>query len=100
VKREIVISAKATQSLQRIVSRVAEVSLIGAEDTRLNVLSALRKLTLNAENRSRKAKFDTLTGNYRSILAGQCRVYFKVEEGKILVLDIILEKPTDPEKST
>lgn len=93
MKREVVISSRATQSLQRIVARVAETSLIGAEDTRLSVLSAMRKLQLNADNNSRKAKFDTLTGNYRSVLAGQCRIYFKVEERQVLVLDVILEKP-------
>ena len=53
----------------------------------------MRKLQLNADNNSRKAKFDTLTGNYRSVLAGQCRIYFKVEERQVLVLDVILEKP-------
>ena len=93
MKRDIVISSRANQSLQRIVARVAETSLIGAEDTRLSVLSAMRKLQLNADSNSRKAKFDTLTGNYRSVLSGQCRIYFKVEEGQVLVLDVILEKP-------
>lgn len=53
----------------------------------------MRKLQLNADSNSRKAKFDTLTGNYRSVLSGHCRIYFKVEEGRVLVLDVILEKP-------
>ena len=94
MRREVIVSTKAVQSFQRILSGIRENSLIGAENTRTHLINAMRKLQLNPENHSRKARFETLSGHYRSILVDAFRVYFKIEETQILVLDIIMEKPS------
>ena len=94
VKREVVISNRAAESLQRIVTGIGEFSLVSAEDTRQSLLRAMRKLPITLEQNSRKAKFATLTGDYRSVLVSGCRVYYKMENHRIMVLDIILEKPS------
>lgn len=95
VKREVVISNRAAESLQRIVTGIGKYSLVSAEDTRRQLLSVMRKLAITPEHKTRKAKFATLTGDYRSILEGGSRVYYKTEKHRIMVLDIILEKPTE-----
>lgn len=96
VKREIIIAPRAVQSMQRIFVRTSELSLIGAEEARVSMIRRIRKLSTDPERDSRKAKFDTLTGNYRSVMASGCRIYYKVEESQVLILDIFMEKPNLP----
>lgn len=87
-----IISDRAFNSFRRIIDNVQSTSLIGAEDARTVVLNRIRKLAFNPTQQSRKAKFFNLEGDYRSVLAWNYRIYYKVEEKRVIVLDVILDK--------
>lgn len=89
---KVIVADRAVQSLRRLLENVRSTSLIGAEDARTVVMQHLRRLASNPTNSSRKAKFFSLEGDFRSVLAWNYRIYFKIEDKRIVVLDIILDK--------
>lgn len=89
---KVIITDRAFSSFRRILDVVRSTSLIGAEDARVVVLNRMKKLASNPLNQSRKAKFFNLEGDYRSALAWNYRIYYKVEEKRVIVLDVILDK--------
>jgi len=90
-KRKVIFSSKALSSFQAMVNDVQETSLIGAEKTRKAVLDEIKKLGINPELNTRPAKFEKLTGDFRSLLVWNYRVYFKIAPDQITVMDIILD---------
>lgn len=92
MKHAVILSDRAASSVRRIVAKTQETSLIGGEEVRKVIIDRLKSLSLHPEADSRKAKFDRLEGNYRSILVWDYRVYYKVEEARVVVLDLILDK--------
>ncbi len=89
---KVIITDRAYNSFRRILDVVRSTSLIGAEDARVVVLNRMKKLASNPEIQSRKAKFFNLEGDYRSVLAWNYRIYYKLEEKRVIVLDVILDK--------
>lgn len=89
---KIIFCDKAVNSFKRVLENVKSTSLIGAEDTRGVILQVIRRLAANPQLQSRKAKFFSLEGDFRSVLAWNYRIYYKVEEKRVIVLDIILDK--------
>jgi plasmid stabilization system protein ParE len=89
---KVVFCDRAVNSLKRLLENVKSTSLIGAEEARGVVLQVIRRLASNPGHQARKAKFFSLEGDYRSVLAWNYRIYYKVEEKRIIVLDIILDK--------
>jgi plasmid stabilization system protein ParE len=89
---KIVFCDKAVNSFKRVLDNVKSTSLIGAEDTRGVILQVIRRLASNPNQQSRKAKFFSLDGDFRSVLAWNYRIYYKLEEKRIIILDIILDK--------
>lgn len=92
MKNPVILSDRAANTIRRIVTRTQETSLIGGEEVREAIFNRLKSLSLHPETDSRKAKFDRLDGNYRSLLLWDYRIYYKVEEDRVVVLDVILEK--------
>ena len=91
-KKSVVIADRASNSLQRVVRQLKSTSLIGAEDARTAILNHIRKLSVNYNSGSKPADFATLDGEFRSSMIWNYIVYFKVEDNRLVVLDIILEK--------
>lgn len=91
-KRQVIITDRAYNAFRRIVRQVKSTSLIGAEDARTAILNRIRKICANPANDSRPADFATIPGEFRSALAWNYRIYYKVEEGKVILLDIILDE--------
>ncbi len=89
--RKIIISDRAVNSLKRIVAKHQQNGFLGADKAKEAILSRLRRLTVNAEKDSRKAKFGSLDGDYRSVLAWNYRIYYRLEDEEIHVLDIFLD---------
>lgn len=88
----LIIADKACESFKTLIENVRSTSLIGAEDARTVILNRLRKVGINPNQQSRKAKFSSLDGDYRSVLAWNYRIYFKMESDRVIVLDMILDK--------
>lgn len=91
-KYDVVISDKATGTLHRIIDQLKSTSLIGAEDARTQIINRIKKLCVNPMANSRQANFQTIDGNIRSALAWNYRIYYLIEDSRIVVLDIILDK--------
>lgn len=91
-QRKVIISARAEDAFRTLIEKVRSTSLIGAEDARVVIINRLRKLCGNPMHQSRKAKFSSLEGDFRSVLAWNYRIYYKLEEERVIVLDLILDK--------
>ena len=62
------------------------------EKSKDEILSVIRSLGRHAApNGSRKARFDAEFGDVRSVLAHNHRIYYLVEEARIVILDVILD---------
>ncbi|MFT4779538.1 MAG: plasmid stabilization system protein ParE [Flavobacteriales bacterium] len=89
---KIIISDRAVNSLRRVLDNIKSTSLVGAEEARVVIMNRIRKLSANPVADSRKANFITLEGEFRSVLAWNYRIYYKVHEKQVIVLDIFLDK--------
>ena len=92
VNRNVIIADRAVTAMERIVRQLQGASLIGAERAKDDMVSRIRSLGSNAApSDSRKARFDSLPGDIRSVLSHNHRIYYLVEEQRIVVLDVILD---------
>lgn len=88
----VILCERAVESLKNLLDSVRSTSLIGAEDARTVLVQRIKKLAANPLLQSRKAKFYSLDGDFRSVLAWNYRIYYKIEDHDVIVLDIILDK--------
>jgi plasmid stabilization system protein ParE len=91
MKKKIVVADRAVNSFRRIVTALNQESLIGGEDARTAILNKIRTLGTNPERNSRRANFEKLEGNYRSVQVWDYRIYYKVENERIVILDLMLD---------
>lgn len=92
VNRNVIIADRAVNAMERIIRHLQGASLIGAEKAKDEMLSRIRDLGRNAApGDSRKARFDSVSGDIRSVLAHNHRIYYLVEDQRISVLDVILD---------
>ena len=92
VNRPVIIADRAMTSMARIIHHLQGASLIGAEKSKDEILSVIRSLGRNpAPSGMRKARFDAEFGDVRSTLAHNHRIYYLVEEARIVILDVILD---------
>ena len=90
-KRKVIISDRAVNSLKRIIAKHQLNGFLGADKAKDAIVNRLRKLAINAEKDSRVAKFGRLDGDYRSVLAWNYRIYYRLDEEEVHVLDIFLD---------
>jgi hypothetical protein len=92
VQRDVILADRATTSIERIIRQLQGASLIGAERAKDEIIARIRSLGSNAmPAEARKAKFDTVAEDIWSVLADNHRIYYLVEERRIIVLDVILD---------
>lgn len=92
MKYDVIISDRAANSYRRIVANTKKISLIGGEDAKTAILQKIRRLGSNPDFGSRQASFEKLDGNFRSVNVWDYKMYYKVEEDRVIVLDIIVDK--------
>jgi|TARA_B110000211_G_C13630514_1_gene357184 plasmid stabilization system protein ParE len=92
VKKEVLISDRAVKAFERIVLSLQGQSLIGAEKVKDEILGRVRKLGEHPKpSAARKAKFDAIEGDFWSVLTHNHRIYYLIEEKRVVVVDIILD---------
>jgi len=92
VNRNVIIADRAVTAMERIIRQLQGASLIGAEKAKDEMLSRIRSLARNAvPSDARKARFDAIPGDIRSLLAHNHRIYYLIEEERVVVLDVILD---------
>jgi len=94
-KRKVIISDRAANSMKRIIDKHQRNGFLGADKAKDALIKKMRRLSTNAEAKSRVAKFGRMEGDYRSVLAWNYRIYYKIEETEVKVLDVFME--TDKE---
>lgn len=77
--------------MKRIISKHQRNGYLGADKAKEAIVNRVKKLGVNAERDSRVAKFGRLDGDYRSVLAWDYRIYYRIDELEIKVLDIFLD---------
>lgn len=78
--------------MERIIRHLQGASLIGAEKAKDEMLSRIRDLGRNAApGDARKARFHEISGDIRSVLAHNHRIYYMIEQQRIVILDVILD---------
>ncbi len=77
--------------MKRIISKHQRNGYLGAEKAKEAIINRLRKLAVNPEKDSRVAKFGRMEGDYRSVLAWNYRIYYRIEETELHVVDIFLD---------
>ncbi len=92
MKMQMIITDRAMNSLQRIVKRIKQTSLIGGENTREKILNRIRKVGLNPSANSTLMEFRNQEGEYRFAEVWDYRIYYKVLDEKVLILDVLLAK--------
>lgn len=92
MQRDVILADRATTAIERIVRQLQGASLIGAEKAKDEILHRLRGLGNNAmPSDARKAKFDSVSDQIWSVLAHNHRIYYHVEEHRVVILDVILD---------
>lgn len=91
MRKRVVVSDHAANSFRRIISHHKEVSLIGAEDAKGAIMAGLRRIGQNPMALSEELDFGKLEGDYRISNIWDCKVIYKIEEKRILVVDILLK---------
>lgn len=91
-QQELVFTATAKNSLQDLIHQVQEVSLIAAERVRSRIFHRLHLIHHQPTQASRKADFGALEGHFRVATVLNYKIYYLVEETRIVVLDLILDK--------
>lgn len=92
VQRDVFIADRAMTSMERIVRQMQGASLIGAERVKEDLVERIRSLAANAmPAEARKAKFERIADDIWSVLSNNHRIYYLVEEHRIVVLDVILD---------
>lgn len=95
---EFFFTQQARTALQDLIRQVQEVSLIAAERVRSRIFHKLHLIHHQPLQASRKADFAALEGHFRVATALNYKIYYKVEDTRIVVLDFILDKEmTKPE---
>ena len=92
VKRDVILVDRATTSIERIFRQLQGASLIGAERAKDEITYRIRSLGSNAiPGDARKAKFEAIADDIWSVLAHNHRIYYLVEEHRVIILDVILD---------
>ncbi len=82
----------AVKSFKEIIAHTQETSLIAAEKLRAKIFHKLRSIRHHPEQGSKAVIFEGLQGNYRLATALHVKIYFKVEEDRMVILEMILDK--------
>ncbi len=90
--RDVIIADRATIAIERIIRHLQGASLIGAEKSKDEIIARIRGLSQNAmPSDARKARFETIADDIWSVLSHNHRIYYLVEEQRVVVLDVILD---------
>ena len=90
-KRKVIISDKASNSMKRIIEKLQVNGFLGADKAKDELIKTIKSLEINPEKNSRVAKFGRMEGDYRSVLAWNYRIYYRIDLVEIKVLDVFLD---------
>jgi hypothetical protein len=90
--QEFYFTRKGEEAFRNIVLNMQEVSLIAAERVRSRILHRIHLIHHHPLQSSKKIEFRDLKGHFRVAEALNYRIYYLVEEDKIVLMDILMDK--------
>ena len=91
-QHELLISEKATESFREIIARTQEVSLVSAEKVRQKIMHKLHYIGHHPMQGTRKMEMPDAIGHIRLLQVLNYKIIFRLEEARIVVLDMLVDK--------
>jgi hypothetical protein len=85
-------SNKAAQSFREIIQDLQQVSLLSAEKVRSRIMHKLHLIHHQPLQSSKPVDLPGLPGHFRQATALNYKIYYSVEDERICVVDILLDK--------
>ncbi len=82
----------AIKSFKSIIAHTQETSLIAAEKLRAKIFHKLRSVRHHPDQGSKPVLFEGIQGSYRLATALHVKIYYKVEDGRLVVVELLLDK--------
>jgi plasmid stabilization system protein ParE len=85
-------SHKAVDTFRQIILDMQEVSLVAAESVRAKIFHKLHLIQHHPLQSSKEIELSGINGHFRLTTVLNYKIYYKVEESRILVVDILTDK--------
>ena len=93
--QEMIFSSQAVEAFREIIGNTQEVSLIAAEKLRAKIFHKLHLIQHHPIQGSKTLNVG-IDGNFRITTALSVKIYYKVEENRTVVLDMLIDKDSKP----
>lgn len=90
--QEFFFTSKAHDAFREVVLHMQEVSLIAAERVRARILHRIHLIHHHPLQSSKKVEFKGLNGHFRMADVLNYRLFYLVEEDRIILMDILMDK--------
>lgn len=89
--QEMIFTSQAVEAFREIIGNTQEVSLIAAEKLRAKIFHKLHLIQHHPIQGSKTLNVG-IDGNFRITTALSVKIYYKVEENRTVVLDMLIDK--------
>jgi plasmid stabilization system protein ParE len=89
--QEMIFTSQAVQAFRDIIGNTQEVSLIAAEKLRAKIFHKLHLIQHHPIQGSKAINIG-VDGNFRLTTALNVKIYYKVEENRTVILDLLIDK--------
>ncbi|MFM1999522.1 MAG: hypothetical protein RL204_1469 [Bacteroidota bacterium] len=89
--QEMIFTSQAVEAFRDIIGNTQEVSLIAAEKLRAKIFHKLHLIQHHPIQGSKSINIGT-EGNFRLTTALNVKIYYKVEENRTVILDLLIDK--------
>ncbi|MEZ4798409.1 MAG: type II toxin-antitoxin system RelE/ParE family toxin [Flavobacteriales bacterium] len=92
ISHDVVFSQTAKASFEELFAHTQEASLISAEKLRAKIFHKLHQIKHHPLQGSKSMIVPGAEGNFRLATALNVKIYYKVEDSRIIVLELLLDK--------
>jgi plasmid stabilization system protein ParE len=96
--QEFYFTASAENTFREHLARIQQVSLIAAEQMRNKIFHKLHLIHHHPLQGSRKADIPGLEGHFRVATVLNYKIYYKVEDKRVIVVDMLLDKDSQVDR--
>jgi plasmid stabilization system protein ParE len=89
--QEMIFTSQAVEAFRDIIGNTQEVSLIAAEKLRAKIFHKLHLIQHHPIQGSKSINVG-IDGNFRLTTALNVKIYYKVEENRTIILDLLIDK--------
>ena len=93
--QEMIFTSQSVEAFREIIGNTQEVSLIAAEKLRAKIFHKLHLIQHHPIQGSKTLNVG-IDGNFRITTALSVKIYYKVEENRTVVLDMLIDKDSKP----